>query len=52
MFHSQTSQVDHISLVSNSDETNLELRVPLNKSFELEMRDERNITKFNSLGPK
>ena len=38
--------------VSNSNATNSELQVPLKKSFELEMRDERNMIKFNSLGPK
>ena len=51
-FHDQKSNADHISLVSNSNATNIKLRVPLNKSFELEMRDGRNMTKFNSLVPQ
>ena len=51
-FYGKISKVDHISLISNSNATNSELRVPLNKSFELELRNERNMTKFNNMGPK
>ena len=52
LVYGEINKVEHIFLVSNSNATNSELLVPLNKSFELEMRDERNMTKFNSLGPK